>query len=120
VLLFVYGTLLRDEPNHLRLSDAFFVRSTQTRPQYELVDLGGYPALLEGGDNTIRGEIYEVDATLLEQLDAFEEVPHLYERKPIELIDGAVEAYVMPRERASGAPRIEDGDWRGLGALRRS
>jgi gamma-glutamylaminecyclotransferase len=111
VLLFVYGTLLRGEPNHPQLSDASFVRRTRTAAAYELVDLGGYPALLEDGESAISGEVYEVDAELLARLDAFEEVPELYERKPIDLIDGSVDAYVMSRDRASGAPRITDGGW---------
>jgi gamma-glutamylcyclotransferase (GGCT)/AIG2-like uncharacterized protein YtfP len=120
VLLFVYGTLLRDEPNHPQLSDAAFVRSTRTAARYELVDLGGYPALLENGETAVSGEVYEVDDSLLERLDVFEEVPVLYQRKTIELVDGAVDGYVMPRERASGAPRIEDGNWRKPRAPRRS
>jgi gamma-glutamylaminecyclotransferase len=120
VLIFVYGTLLRGEPNHPQLSDARFVRSAVTEPRYELVDLGGYPALLEDGQTAVAGEIYEVDPPKLRQLDAFEDVPHLYERKPIALLGDQIEAYVMSRERAFGAPRIEDGKWRSQGPGRRS
>jgi gamma-glutamylcyclotransferase (GGCT)/AIG2-like uncharacterized protein YtfP len=116
VLIFVYGTLLRGEANHPQLmSDAAFVRDACTEARYELVDLGGYPALLEDGHTAVSGEVYEVDDVLLEQLDVFEEVPFLYQRKPIRLADGYVDAYVMPREQAVGAPRITDGDWRNLG-----
>jgi gamma-glutamylaminecyclotransferase len=111
VLLFVYGTLLRGEPNHPQLSDASFVRSTRTAAAYELVDLGGYPALLEDGESAISGEVYDVNAELLARIDAFEEVPDLYERKRVDLIDGSVDAYVMSRARAAGAPRIVDGSW---------
>lgn len=112
VLIFVYGTLLRGEANHPELSDAAFVRSAQTEPRYELVDLGGYPALLEDGRTAVSGEIYDVDPEQLDRLDLFEEVPWLYERKPIALAEGHIEGYVMPRDRAHGAPRITDGDWR--------
>jgi gamma-glutamylaminecyclotransferase len=112
VLLFVYGTLLRGEANHPQLSDAAFVRSARTEARYELVDLGGYPALLEDGHTAVSGEVYDVNASLLAQLDMFEDVPELYERKPIELMDGRIEAYVLPRRRAMGAPRIKDGNWR--------
>jgi gamma-glutamylcyclotransferase (GGCT)/AIG2-like uncharacterized protein YtfP len=115
VLIFVYGTLLRGQVNHLlMMSDAAFVRDACTAARYELVDLGGYPALLEDGHTAVSGEIYEVDDELLEELDVFEEVPFLYQRKPIQLVDGYVDAYVMPRHRAVGAPRIADGDWRSL------
>jgi gamma-glutamylcyclotransferase (GGCT)/AIG2-like uncharacterized protein YtfP len=120
VLLFVYGTLLRGEPNHPQLSNAVFVRSACTEARYELVDLGGYPALLEDGGTAVTGEVYDVGLELLARLDAFEEVPELYERKSIRLIDGAIDAYVMSRKRAAGAPKIEDGVWRTPGAGRRS
>ena len=118
MLIFVYGTLLRGESNHPQIADARFVGSARTEPRYELADLGGYPALLEDGDSAIDGEIYEVDRVLLTQLDAFEEVPSLYERKPIALIGGCADGYVMARARANGAPRIKDGDWRAV--VRRS
>jgi gamma-glutamylaminecyclotransferase len=114
VLIFVYGTLLRGESNHPELSDAAFVRSARTEARYELVDLGGYPALLEDGQTAVSGEIYDVNSALLARLDRFEEVPELYERKPIALVDGRIEAYVLPRDRADGAPRIVDGDWRAV------
>jgi gamma-glutamylaminecyclotransferase len=111
VLLFVYGTLRRGEPNHLELGEARFLRSVWTEPRYELVDLGDYPALLEDGDAPVAGELYEVDAALLGWLDRFEDVPELYERKSVATPDGAVLAYVMSRARAGHAPRIANGDW---------
>ena len=114
VLIFVYGTLLRGEANHPQLSEAAFVRSARTEARYELVDLGGYPALLEDGSTAVSGEIYDVNSALLARLDMFEEVPGLYERKPIALIGGHIEAYVMPRDRAAGASQIADGDWRAV------
>ena len=120
MLLFVYGTLRRGEANHAQLRDARFVATARTEPQYELVDLGGYPALLEDGDTAIVGEIYEVDANKLERLDVFEDVPSLYERKSIRIADAEAEVYVMPRDRADRAPRIADGDWRNKRLLIRS
>jgi gamma-glutamylcyclotransferase (GGCT)/AIG2-like uncharacterized protein YtfP len=110
-LLFVYGTLRRGEPNQRQMGDARFVRTAWTEPRYELVDLGGYPALLEDGDTPVSGELYEVDDALLVSLDRFEDVPELYERRAVALEDGEVLAYVMPRERAGEAPRIVNGDW---------
>ncbi|HEX4351864.1 MAG TPA: gamma-glutamylcyclotransferase family protein, partial [Polyangiales bacterium] len=77
MLLFVYGTLRRDAANHHEMGDARFIGRARTAPRYELVDMGGYPAMLEGGRTSIVGELYEVDDALLRQLDAFEEVPEL-------------------------------------------
>jgi gamma-glutamylaminecyclotransferase len=111
MLLFAYGTLRRGQSNHSRLADARFVAEARTEPSFELVDLGGYPALLEGGDTAVSGELYELDAALLARLDEFEEVPQLYERKQISLGDTCAHVYVMPRDRAACAPRIQVGDW---------
>jgi gamma-glutamylcyclotransferase (GGCT)/AIG2-like uncharacterized protein YtfP len=123
MLLFVYGTLRRDAANHRELRDATFIGHARTQPKYELVDMGGYPALLEGGADAVVGEVYEIPGALLVALDAFEEVPDLYQRKDIaidplssamskgRLSSPSIEAYVMPRERAKRAPRLPNGDW---------
>ena len=111
MLIFVYGTLRRGESNQHQLRAARFVSYASTAACYELVDMGHYPALLEGGHDTVRGELYEVPASWLGHLDAFEEVPTLYERKPIEIAGMQVLGYVMRREVARDAPRIPSGDW---------
>jgi gamma-glutamylcyclotransferase (GGCT)/AIG2-like uncharacterized protein YtfP len=123
MLLFVYGTLRRDAANHHELRDAYFLGRARTQARYELVDMGGYPALLEGGDGVVYGELYEIDDALRETLDAFEDVPELYQRKRVALDfeagdlaaraarAAAAEAYVMTRDRARQAPRLANGDW---------
>jgi gamma-glutamylcyclotransferase (GGCT)/AIG2-like uncharacterized protein YtfP len=111
MLLFVYGTLRRGEPNHRELGRARFVAQARTAPVYELVDLGSYPALLEGGETAVHGELYEVDESWVGHVDAFEEAPALYDRKPVRLEGDAAHAYVMRRDVAGPAPRIESGDW---------
>jgi gamma-glutamylaminecyclotransferase len=111
MLLFVYGTLRRGQENHSQLADARFVAEVRTEPRFELVDLGGYPGLLEGGETAVSGELYELDAAHLARLDEFEDVPQLYERKLISVEDACAHVYVMPRDRATFAPRIDLGDW---------
>jgi len=111
MLIFVYGTLRRGEHNHLQLGPARYVREAWTAPHYELVDLGDYPALLESGADAVRGELYEVPDSWLSHLDAFEDVPTLYERKQISLDDAHALGYVMRRDVAGSAPRISSGDW---------
>lgn len=112
MLLFVYGTLQRGESNHGQLAGAKFVQRASTDPEFELVDLGGFPALLEDGNTAVRGELYEVAPERLAALDAFEEVPVLYMRKSIRVGGQLAEAYVMRRDQAGGARRIDDGNWR--------
>ncbi len=77
------------------------------------MDLGAYPALVEGGATAVAGEIYEIDPDLLPILDEFEDCPRLYRRVPVELADGGTAAaYVMRRERlASRHKPVPGGDW---------
>ena len=111
--LFIYGTLRRGEDNHRHLEGARFVGPGRTAARYTLVDLVDYPALVDGGTDAVRGELYEVDAGHLERLDAFEEHPTVYVRREIEMDDGTrVFAYLLPRERAGDAPRIPGADWK--------
>lgn len=111
--VFVYGTLLRDEPNHYILERACFVREARTPAVFTLRDLGAFPALLADGSTAVLGEVYEVDAATLARLDRLEGHPRFYQRTPIALDDGEpVEAYVMAPERAWSERIITNGDWR--------
>ena len=129
--VFVYGTLLSGEPNHDRLRGARLLASTRTEPRYTLLSLedvrphvlpcylhgslGPYPALVEDGDTSVVGEVYDVDDDLLRALDRFEGVPSLYRRVPIHLLGGSVaEGYALAREasRSKKHRLIPSGDWR--------
>lgn len=111
MLLFVYGSLRRGQHHHAELRSARYLRAARTEACYELVDLGPYPALLDGGSTVIVGELYEVDDALLARLDAFEEVPGVYQRKRARIADVDATVYVMHAALAHGAPRIASGDW---------
>lgn len=121
-LLFVYGTLMRGEHHHATLAGAHFVASARSEPRYTLHLVDYYPALSAGGSDAVSGELYEVDARTLAELDTLEDVPSLYLRAPLRLSDGGVaDAYVLPRERLpAGAPAIPGGDFRSLPAALRA
>lgn len=111
--VFVYGTLMKGEHHHDLLREARFLGLSETHPEYELVQIDYYPALLTGGSQRIMGELYEVDDALLEKLDELEEVPHYYVRERIQLADGTeAQVYLLPRERAVGAQPIASGYFR--------
>lgn len=110
--VFVYGTLLEGEVNHHVLRGARCVGRGRTLAAFELVDLGPYPGLVDGGSRSVVGEVYEVDCETLRTLDHFEDHPRLYRRTTITLSDGSrVETYVLPDRPGRGAV-IESGNWR--------
>ena len=112
--IFVYGTLLRGEANAHLLEGARFIGAARTTPRYELLDLGEYPALCEGGSARVSGEIYEVDEATLALLDELEGHPELFRRASIALEDGVeVQCYVfVASNRVPGGRVIASGDWR--------
>jgi gamma-glutamylcyclotransferase (GGCT)/AIG2-like uncharacterized protein YtfP len=113
VKLFVYGTLLRGEANHALLTGSRFLGEARTEPVFELVSFGEYPAMVRGGSTVVLGEVYEVDAETLAQVDELEEHPHFFRREMVRLEgEGEAFVYVVTRETARGRPRIPSGDWR--------
>jgi gamma-glutamylaminecyclotransferase len=74
--------------------------------------MDGYPALVAGGTAAVRGEVYEVEESLIPELDAYEDVPELYQRVTLEI--GGIEAfvYLLPEAFAVGRPELPSGDWR--------
>ncbi len=112
-VVFVYGTLLRGESNHFRLSAARYLGEARTAPSFDLVDMGGFPALIEGGASSVSGEVYAISRDTLSLLDELEDHPSFYCRQPVVLSDeSVVMAYVLPRRRAGRLPRIVSGSWK--------
>ena len=74
--------------------------------------MGEYPALVGGGSTAVRGEIYEVEESLIPELDLYEDVPELYQRVTLEV--GGMEAfvYLLPEAFAADRPELPSGDWR--------
>jgi gamma-glutamylcyclotransferase (GGCT)/AIG2-like uncharacterized protein YtfP len=110
--VFVYGSLRAGEINHALLESIRPLRLARTEPCFDLVSLGPYPALVRGGETAVVGEVYEVDAETLAELDRLEAHPDFYRREPVRLEDGEeVLAYLLEPEQVEGAARIECGDW---------
>lgn len=90
-LVFTYGTLKTDEPNHNIMLNRDCSRFCelicrgQTETQYPLVIASSFnvPFLLDrpGTGNFIEGEIWRVNHPMLLWLDAFEDVPRYYQRR---------------------------------------
>ena len=123
-LLFVYGTLRAGGGRPLaRWFPGRVVRLGPGRVAGALLDLGGYPGLVEDVPGTVRGEVYRLQAPrqILAALDAYEGCaphsphPHEYERvrRAVTLDDGRrVTAWVyLYRGPRRGRWRIPSGDW---------
>ncbi|XP_068165070.1 gamma-glutamylaminecyclotransferase C-like [Antennarius striatus] len=89
--IFVYGTLMKGQPNHYRMFDkangeAEFLASACTTQKYPLVIATQFnvPFLLNdpGQGHHIQGEIYRVDQRMLKFLDEFED---MYQRTLVQL-----------------------------------
>jgi gamma-glutamylaminecyclotransferase len=114
IRLFVYGSLQSGERNHGVLGGARYVGRARTRPEFELVDMGSFPALVPDGEIAVHGEVYELEAgPALARVDQLEGHPRFYERTPIVLADGSqAETYLMKADRVIGYRRIASGCWR--------
>ena len=113
--VFVYGTLLSGEPNHHLLHGQPLVGEARTEARFDLVSLGGFPAMVPGGEVAVRGEVYDVDEETLADLDRLEGYPGFYTREPVELhgeVAGEALAYLLPPERVAERPTIPTGDWK--------
>ncbi|MGZ9583313.1 gamma-glutamylcyclotransferase family protein [Paenibacillus marinisediminis] len=120
-LVFVYGTLRRDEVNAGLLRDAECI-SEKAYVRGRLYDTGcGYPALTLSGHQRVQGEVYRIDAPTLKRLDELEDYyakgdpRNLYERVSVtvhtEQGDMRVWTYIFLEEQASQLELIGTGDW---------
>ncbi|MBW2522895.1 MAG: gamma-glutamylcyclotransferase [Deltaproteobacteria bacterium] len=111
--LFVYGTLLDGEPDHELLAGADFLGAAKTRAAYKLVEARASAGLIDGGDTSVVGELYELDAPTLARCDLKREHPVLYQRRTVALDDGTEAlAYFFSADQVRGCRRVRDGDWR--------
>ena len=84
--LFVYGSLKAGGSAHLLLNGAL-AEAGGTLEHVDLIEFNGYP-MLRAGSNRVDGEVYRIPDILWQALDAWEEVPRVYQRRRWKLIDG--------------------------------
>ena len=114
IIIFVYGTLLKDEPNHYLLSEAEFIYRSQTKPDYILLDINGhFPAIVLSGNTSVKGEVYKINKRTLSQIDRLEGNPNFYKRVEINLQNKLmVKTYLLDLNNFGSYSRIDSGDWR--------
>lgn len=130
--VFVYGTLRKGEErdiNRLQPAPRWIGRASVAGAIYHL---GRYPGLVLGGEGTVHGEVYAIEAELERLLDEIEEVwPQQtgeYAKReaavrldaanaPVKASDAMRELvcvlYEIAPERTQGKPIIASGDWVG-------
>jgi len=92
--LFVYGSLKQDGPNHFLLrgeQNIFFGQARTVNPDFSLLSLGKFPAMVEG-DHFVSGELYQIDQSTEQRIDRLEQGLYVKILLPVEITgaDGRV------------------------------
>jgi gamma-glutamylcyclotransferase (GGCT)/AIG2-like uncharacterized protein YtfP len=78
--IFVYGTLMEGERAHNKLSENTFM-GRYILPGYAMYNLGVFPGIRENAKESVIGEVYELSASQLPELDYYEGEGSLYTRE---------------------------------------
>jgi gamma-glutamylcyclotransferase (GGCT)/AIG2-like uncharacterized protein YtfP len=117
--VFVYGTLRKGQLNdiNLRTPPPVFIGSAGVKGQ--LYNRGWYPGMRLGGEQSVLGEVYQVSAQLLAQLDELEEVAPVpsgeYQRIQMKVECAGqqlvCDIYELSEHCAAQSTPIAEGDW---------
>lgn len=82
--MFVYGTLKQGYSNNYLLQNETFLGAATTANGYILYSLGSYPGMVAAPSGLVHGEVWQVSARCLKQLDLLEDIEHgLYRRERV-------------------------------------
>lgn len=122
ILVATYGTLRKNQGNYRHIlkpsPTAKYLGTTKTEPKYRMYSLGGFPGVLEGGDQSITVDVFSVEdeetkarLDMLEGYNGEENRDHNFYNKiliPTEF--GEAEFYIY-NSQPSESYRIPSGDW---------
>ena len=80
--LFVYGTLMNGESAHYMMAEAKFIGNYRL-PDYAMYRVAHYPGIVEKAGESVLGELYEIEESMLQKFDAYEAEGDLYLRKEV-------------------------------------
>ncbi|ADQ05456.1 AIG2 family protein [Caldicellulosiruptor owensensis OL] len=83
--LFVYGSLLSHNSHNYLLNGCKFIGKAVLEG-YGLYKVSWYPAIVPKEGSKVLGEVYEVNETLIEKIDNFEDEGELYRRQEVDVI----------------------------------
>lgn len=122
--LFVYGTLMSPFAAHSTfMKDSVFLGYSETLEQvftmYSWKD-SRYPMIIQSGNYSIKGELYDVPTDRIAELDQYEDVPteytrqtayikgyglaHLYILNDLDMLNTAIEQDLIQK--------VDTGDWK--------
>ena len=113
--VFVYGTLMSGDYNHslMKEDSCVFLKEAITKREFILYDLGGFPGMVKGGNDSIIGELYEACSATIRRMDILEGHPQFYRRSTIELQCGEkAQTYILDKGYIRGCPIIKSGSWK--------
>jgi gamma-glutamylaminecyclotransferase len=108
----VYGSLRMGCHNHYLLKESEFLGQFRTDPEFRMMDLGDFPAIIKNGDTSIVMEVYSVNPKTMAALDFLEGYPQFYNREKISTPYGDAWYYFLAGN-AEGYSNVEirSGDW---------
>ena len=114
-LLFAYGSLRSGFGNHCVLGkDSDLLGLFKTEPVYEMLDLGAFPGVIEGGSTSITGEVWAVDDSTWNRVEVLEGYPNFYNRISFTTDYGEATMYVLDKNSFSSRGHfVKSGDWAG-------
>ena len=100
-LVFVYGSLKTG--GNIRGLDGMpgaeiVGRAKTTYPDYNMLDLGAFPAVIKG-ENHIQGEVWKCDDEVFADLDDIEGYPDFYKRVKTETSQGRAWMYYLESDK---------------------
>jgi gamma-glutamylcyclotransferase (GGCT)/AIG2-like uncharacterized protein YtfP len=112
--------MLEGEQEHDVIAGSTLLGPAHTKELYHLVERGAAAGLVEGGQTSVVGELYEVEYAVIAACDVHRDHPRLYHRKEVQLEDGSQAfAFFWHPSQARGLRRVKNGDWRGRFGSRR-
>ena len=115
-LIAVYGSLRAVMGNDHLLTNSKYLGDFQTKPEFSLYSLGGYPGLKKRGNTSVTMEVYEVDEKTAERVDRLEGYTPgknntFYDKISIDTPYGESDVYIYVSD-ISEERLVESGDWR--------
>jgi gamma-glutamylaminecyclotransferase len=107
--VFVYGSLKRGFRNHHLLEASRFIGPGTTRRDFDLLDLGYFPAAIRPGAFAIRGELFAIDRRTLSTLDLLESNGTFYQREQHAVMvegGGMISAWIYLLIDGAGLPAV--------------